>query len=146
MAIKITIPRKKLFYIYSVEALPTRGGIYMFYNEDQGELLYIGKASNLRQRVKMHLRDTSMGPNRFGGTGDVKHNFRWIETFCVDCPMERDIYETYLINTLKPFLNVGKVYSYKTSRYIDKYKSEEYLKFQEEEEERRIKVFPMLEL
>lgn len=136
MAIKITIPRKKLFYIDGVEALPTRGGIYLFYSEDQSELLYIGKANNLRQRVKMHLRDASMGPNRFGGTGDVKHNFRWIRTFCVDCPMERDIYETYLINTLKPSLNVGKVYLYETSRHIDKYKSEECLKHQRAEEER----------
>lgn len=134
MAIKITIPRQKLYYIDGINALPIRGGIYMFYDESDKNLLYVGKAKNLRQRIKMHLRDASMGPNRFGGTGDVKHNFKWIRTFCVDCPMERDIYETYLINTLKPPLNVGKVYLYETSRMLDRYKTKEHIETEKQKD------------
>ena len=40
-----------------LDLLPLKPGIYKFFNE-QGEMLYIGKALNLRNRVKSYFNDT----------------------------------------------------------------------------------------
>ena len=117
--IKVTIPRIKHMFIDDVQTkLPKRGGVYLLYGTGHKELLYIGKAQNLRGRVKGHLTTNKQMEG-------IRHNFKWVDYFCVRCPVERDMYETYLINKLKPSLNVDKVYTYITNRWLDKYKSEE---------------------
>ncbi|MCM3439579.1 nucleotide excision repair endonuclease [Metabacillus halosaccharovorans] len=80
-----------------------KGGIILFYNR-QDELLFVGKARKLRQRVKKHLEDT---------VSPLKNHrdevFR-IDVSIVEDPMEREIYETYIINTLQAKYNVDKVF------------------------------------
>lgn len=64
----------------------------MFYNIHD-ELLFVGKARKLRQRIKKHFEDT---------VSPIKHHrdeVYKIEVCVVDDPMEREIYETYIINT-----------------------------------------------
>jgi len=79
-----------------------KGGIFMFYN-DKDELLFVGKARKLRQRIKKHFEDT---------VSPIKHHrdeVAKIEVCIVDDPVEREIYETYIANKLGAKYNVDKL-------------------------------------
>jgi hypothetical protein len=78
------------------------GGIYRIYSET-GKILYVGKAKCFKSRVGAHLRGTT-------NTSNVSHLFHYAEIFELKNEVDRDIYETYLINKLKPKYNVSKVY------------------------------------
>ncbi|MGM0875712.1 MAG: nucleotide excision repair endonuclease [Bacillota bacterium] len=80
-----------------------KGGIILFYNIND-ELLFVGKARKLRQRVKKHLEDT-VSPIK-----DHRDEVYRIDVCVVEDPMERDIYETYIINKLQAKYNIDKVY------------------------------------
>lgn len=80
-----------------------KGGIFMFYNKEE-ELIFVGKARKLRQRIKKHFEDQ---------VSPIKHHrieVYKIEVCIVEDPMEREIYETYIINTLQSKYNIDKVY------------------------------------
>ena len=80
-----------------------KGGIILFYNIND-ELLFVGKARKLRQRVKKHLEDT-VSPIK-----NHRDEVYRIDVCLVEDPMEREIYETYIINKLQAKYNVDKVY------------------------------------
>lgn len=80
-----------------------KGGIFMFYNE-QEELLFVGKARKLRPRIKKHFEDT------VSVMKDHRNEVTKIEVCMVEDPVEREIYETYIINELKSKYNVDKVF------------------------------------
>lgn len=80
-----------------------KGGIIMFFNKND-ELLFVGKARKLRQRVKKHFEDT-VSPIKL-----YRDEVYKIACCFVEEPMDRDIYETFIINTLKAKYNVEKVY------------------------------------
>ena len=80
-----------------------KGGMILFYN-DEGELLFVGKARKLRQRVKKHFED-NVSPLK-----EYRDEVNRIDIMYVEDPMEREIYETYLINTLHAKYNVDKVF------------------------------------
>jgi excinuclease UvrABC nuclease subunit len=80
-----------------------KGGIILFYNIND-ELLFVGKARKLRQRVKKHLEDT-VSPLR-NHRGEIYR----IDVAIVEDAMDRDIYETYIINKLQAKYNVDKVF------------------------------------
>lgn len=80
-----------------------KGGIFMFYNK-QDELLFVGKARKLRQRVKKHFED-QVSPVKLHRDEVYK-----IEIALVEEPMEREIYETYIINKLQAKYNIDKVF------------------------------------
>ncbi len=75
----------------------------MFFNKDD-ELLFVGKARKLRQRIKKHFED-NVSPIK-------KHRdeVNKIDICLVEDPMEREIYETYIINQLQSKYNVDKVF------------------------------------
>jgi len=80
-----------------------KGGIFMFYNE-AGELLFVGKARKLRQRIKRHFEDQ---------VSPMKHHRKEvyrIDVCIVESPMEREIYETYIINEYQAKYNIDKVF------------------------------------
>jgi len=79
-----------------------KGGIFMFFNE-QDELLYVGKARKLRQRIKKHFEDT------VSDIKDHRNEVTRIDVCIVEDPVEREIYETYIINTLRAKYNTEKV-------------------------------------
>ncbi|MEK3884365.1 nucleotide excision repair endonuclease [Paenibacillus sp. PL2-23] len=79
-----------------------RGGIFMFYN-DKDELLFVGKARKLRQRIKKHFEDT-VSPMK-----NHRDEVAKIEVCLVDDPMEREIYETYIANKGRAKYNPDKV-------------------------------------
>lgn len=79
------------------------GGIFMFYN-DRDELLFVGKARKLRPRIKKHFEDT---------VSPIKNNrneVTKIEVCIVEDPVDREIYETYIINEYRAKYNVDKVF------------------------------------
>jgi hypothetical protein len=80
-----------------------KGGIILFYNE-KGELLFVGKARKLRQRVTKHFED-NVSPI-------IKHRdeVHKIAVFYVEDAAEREIYETYIINKLHAKYNIDKVF------------------------------------
>jgi excinuclease UvrABC nuclease subunit len=80
-----------------------KGGIFLFYNIND-ELLFVGKARKLRQRIKKHFEDT-VSPIKMHRDEVYK-----IAICLVEDPMEREIYETYIINELKSKYNVDKVF------------------------------------
>jgi excinuclease UvrABC nuclease subunit len=80
-----------------------KGGMILFYNIND-ELLFVGKARKLRQRVKKHLED-NVSPLK-----DHRDEVYRIDVCLVEEPMEREIYETYMINELQAKYNVDKVF------------------------------------
>ncbi|MEK4520470.1 nucleotide excision repair endonuclease [Psychrobacillus sp. FSL W7-1457] len=80
-----------------------KGGIFMFYNKND-ELLFVGKARKIRQRIKKHFED-NVSPM-------IKHRDEVykISVCIIEEPMDREIYETYAINTLKAKYNIDKVF------------------------------------
>ena len=78
------------------------GGIFMFYNA-AGELLFVGKARKLRPRIKKHFEDT-VSPIK-----NHREEVTKIEVCLVEDPVDREIYETYIINTMRAKYNVDKV-------------------------------------
>ncbi|PLT32081.1 nucleotide excision repair endonuclease [Bacillus sp. V5-8f] len=80
-----------------------KGGIFMFYNIND-ELLFVGKARKLRQRIKKHFED-NVSPIK-----SHRDEVYTIDIIYVDDPVDREIYETYIINVLKSKYNVDKVF------------------------------------
>jgi len=80
-----------------------KGGIFLFFNKED-ELLFVGKARKLRQRIKKHFEDT-VSPIKTHR--DEVHK---IDICIVEDPMEREIYDTYIINKLRSKYNVDKVF------------------------------------
>lgn len=80
-----------------------KGGLILFYSADE-ELMFVGKARKLRPRVKKHFEDT-VSPIKLHRDEVYK-----IAVIIVDDPMERELYETYIINKLQAKYNVDKVF------------------------------------
>ncbi|MDP4172015.1 MAG: nucleotide excision repair endonuclease [Bacillota bacterium] len=80
-----------------------KGGIIMFFNAND-DLMFVGKARKLRPRVKRHFEDT-VSPIK-----SHRDEVNKIAVINVEDPMEREIYETYIINSLKAKYNIEKVF------------------------------------
>lgn len=80
-----------------------KGGIILFFNAND-ELMFVGKARKLRPRVKRHFEDT-VSPIKMHRDEVYK-----IAVIVVEDAMEREIYETYIINHLKAKYNIDKVF------------------------------------
>ncbi|MER2170395.1 MAG: nucleotide excision repair endonuclease [Psychrobacillus psychrodurans] len=80
-----------------------KGGIFFFYNKND-ELLFVGKARKIRQRIKKHFED-NVSPM-------IKHRDEVykISVCIVEEAMDREIYETYAINTQKAKYNIDKAF------------------------------------
>ncbi|ETT85268.1 nucleotide excision repair endonuclease [Viridibacillus sp. FSL R5-0477] len=80
-----------------------KGGFFMFFNKEN-ELLFVGKARKIRQRVKKHFED-NVSPIK-----DHRNEVHKIEVFIVEDQMEREIYETFAINHFRAKYNTEKVF------------------------------------
>lgn len=80
-----------------------KGGLLSFFNEDN-ELLFVGKARKLRPRLKKHFQD-QVSPLK-----DHRSEVAKIEAFVVEDAMEREIYETYMINKFQAKYNTEKAF------------------------------------
>lgn len=108
MSINITMPDdmltfKRYDYKEVRETLTIKSaGVYFLYGDDDS-LLYVGKTNNFRSRLLSHFRgrDTSAQFYRL---------IDYVTVYFVDNDFERELYETYAINTFKPLYNAAKVY------------------------------------
>ncbi|KON87692.1 hypothetical protein AF332_13190 [Sporosarcina globispora] len=80
-----------------------KGGMILFFDANE-ELLFVGKARKLRQRVKKHFED-NVSPIK-----NHRDDVYKIAVIYVEDSMEREIYETYIINTLHAKYNIDKVF------------------------------------
>ncbi len=80
-----------------------KGGLFFFYNK-ANELLFVGKARKIRQRIKKHFED-NVSPMK-----NHRDEIYKIEVYEIEDPMEREIYETYAINTFRAKYNIEKVF------------------------------------
>lgn len=97
-------PIKPINGFIDIHEIPRdKGGLILFYNKSD-ELLFAGKARKLRQRVKKHLEDT-VSPLK-----NYRNEINKISVIIVEDPVEREIYETYIINTLRAKYNTDKVF------------------------------------
>lgn len=99
-------------------------GLYFLYNKEK-KLVYIGKAKHIGNRVKQHCKNEEIN--------DYIHFFKFA---IVECPVKRDMYETYYINKMKPPLNREKTYTYKSSynemRSVDIFEERDELELESE--------------
>lgn len=82
-----------------------KGGIIMFFNREN-ELLFVGKARKLRQRVKKHFED-NVSPIK-----NHREEVTKIEILFVEDALDRELYETYAINKFVAKYNVDKKFSH----------------------------------
>ncbi|HWL13092.1 MAG TPA: nucleotide excision repair endonuclease [Ureibacillus sp.] len=80
-----------------------KGGFFLFYNK-ANQVLFVGKARKMRQRIKKHFEDNVSPMKKY------RDEIYKIEVYEVEEPMEREIYETYAINTLRAKYNLDKVF------------------------------------
>ena len=95
-----------------LKKLPEAPGVYLMHGED-GEVLYVGKAVNLKKRVKQYFAKTvNRGPQILKMIQEIA----WFETITVDNETEALILECNLIKQHKPRYNTllmdDKAYPY----------------------------------
>lgn len=93
----------------SLSTLPRCPGVYRFYAED-GELLYLGKSVNLRDRVRSYFHASGGHTHR---TARLKHEARRIEVHPTGSELEALLLESRLIKVHQPRYNVrGRRYEH----------------------------------
>src|SRR5450631_325617 len=95
-----------------IRTLPTRPGVYLYKNADD-EVIYVGKANNLRSRVRSYLLDSSQSNAK---TGSLMREAVDIDYILVDNEHEALALENNLIKQRKPRFNIllrdDKTYPY----------------------------------
>ena len=84
-------------------SLPTSPGVYRFLNA-RGTVIYVGKAKNLRNRVRSYFRDPAQ---LTGKTGVLAGHIADLEVIITSSEVEALILENNLIKELRPRYNVN---------------------------------------
>ncbi len=95
-----------------IRSLPTRPGVYLYKNADE-EVIYVGKAKNLRSRVRSYLLEASQANAK---TGSLMREAIDVDYILVDNEHEALALENNLIKQRKPRFNIllrdDKTYPY----------------------------------
>ncbi len=86
----------------SLAALPVTSGCYI-YRDAKGDVIYVGKAVNLRSRVRSYFQKGAQHPARTRRLVAAIHSLEWIIT---DSEVEALILECNLIKKHRPYYNV----------------------------------------
>jgi excinuclease ABC subunit C len=104
-----------------IRILPTRPGVYLYKNAG-GEIIYVGKAKNLRSRVRSYLLEASQANAK---TGSLMREAVDIDYILVDNEHEALALENNLIKQRKPRFNIllrdDKTYPYVKLTLGDRY-------------------------
>ncbi len=118
--IQITVPEYEVILPFEEHPqVPSKPGIYCLCGVE-GEILYVGQAHNLAEKIMRHATGRTL-------LFDVIHNFHIIKCFVCDNPLERELYETFMVQTLRPPLNRERTFLYESGTYDRKYYTPEYL-------------------
>lgn len=94
-----------------VNNLPTEPGIYKYFDSDR-ELIYVGKAKNIKKRVSSYFTKTFTGYK----THELVKRINWIEFTIVDSEQDAFLLENSLIKQFQPKYNINlkddKTYPY----------------------------------
>jgi excinuclease ABC subunit C len=94
-----------------IKTLPTHPGIYKYF-DDQNELIYVGKAKNIRKRVSSYFTKTFTGYK----THELVRRIDHIEFTIVDSEQDAFLLENSLIKQFQPKFNINlkddKTYPY----------------------------------
>src|ERR1700743_2154048 len=104
-----------------IRTLPLKPGVYLYKNAD-GEVIYVGKAKNLRSRVRSYLLEASQANAK---TGSLMREAVDIDYILVDNEHEALALENNLIKQRKPRFNIllrdDKTYPYVKLTLGDRY-------------------------
>ncbi|MGA8530333.1 MAG: excinuclease ABC subunit UvrC [Acidobacteriaceae bacterium] len=104
-----------------IRTLPTRPGVYLYKDVD-GEVIYVGKAKNLRSRVRSYLLEASQANAK---TGSLMREAVEVDYILVDNEHEALALENNLIKQRKPRFNIllrdDKTYPYVKLTLGDRY-------------------------
>lgn len=104
-----------------IRALPTKPGVYLYKNAE-GEVIYVGKAKNLRSRVRSYLLEASQANAK---TGSLMREAVDLDYILVDNEHEALALENNLIKQRKPRFNIllrdDKTYPYVKLTLADRY-------------------------
>jgi excinuclease ABC subunit C len=104
-----------------IRALPTLPGVYLYKNAE-GEVIYVGKAKNLRARVRSYLLEAAQADAK---TGSLMREAVDLETILVGNESEALALENNLIKQRKPRFNIllrdDKTYPYVKLTLADRY-------------------------
>lgn len=126
LMIQITIPEMETNQYDEISNIDRHsGGVYMIFTKEH-KLMYVGKSNYLKGRLHTHFA---------GGdphTSKYRQYLNYFKFFIENDPFSQDIYETYLINEFKPFININKVFTYSIHKnrvemkvpYVDKWSGE----------------------
>lgn len=97
-----TQPEYRRLLAEKVAGLPTKPGVYQYVNQS-GEIIYVGKAKNLRSRVRSYFL-----PNRYADakTKVLVSKIRDVQVIVTDSEVEALILENNLIKQFKPRYNI----------------------------------------
>jgi len=104
-----------------IRTLPTQPGVYLYKNAE-GEVIYVGKAKNLRARVRSYLLESSQSNAK---TGSLMREAVDVEYILVDNEGEALALENNFIKQRKPRFNIllrdDKTYPYIKLTLADRY-------------------------
>jgi excinuclease ABC subunit C len=104
-----------------IRSLPAQPGVYLYKNAE-GEVIYVGKANNLRSRVRSYLLEASQANAK---TGSLMREAVDIETILVANEHEALALENNLIKQRKPRFNIllrdDKTYPYVKLTLADRF-------------------------
>src|SRR5574341_2215209 len=85
--------------------LPTRPGVYLM-KDAQGVVIYVGKAVNLRSRVRSYFQQRTLGGPYYDKTVRLVEHVADIEFIVVDSELEALLTEISLIKAHRPHYNI----------------------------------------
>lgn len=98
----ISLPVHDLSLSEKLDTLPTNPGVYQFKN-NEGKVIYVGKAQNLRNRVRQYFHKSRTADPRIDA---LVAKINDVELIVTDSEVEALILEATLIKQLKPRYNV----------------------------------------
>lgn len=107
-----------------LKSLPTRPGVYLM-KDAEGDVIYIGKAVNLRNRVRSYFQKSNLQGPFYDKTVRLVEQIADIEYIIVDSEIEALLTEINLIKAHKPRYNIrlkdDKRYPYIKVHWADPY-------------------------
>jgi excinuclease ABC subunit C len=84
-----------------IKTLPEMAGVYQYFN-DKDEIIYVGKAKNLKKRVSSYFNNTQLSPKTYV----LVRNIAYLKYIVVDSETDALLLENNLIKKHKPRYNV----------------------------------------